>query len=805
MKTLGDTSIKKLFELIKAKFDTKANKEHTHKAATTSANGFMSSTDKSKLDGIAAGAQVNQKAFSQFTVGATDIKADTTTDALTFVAGENVTLTPDATNDKITIAAKDTTYSTGTKDTAGITKLYSGLGINTDGTMTQEAIGTELSKKAGNAHTHSDYVKKSGSEVSSLNAITAKTSTTSVIIPNETAIASSPFARDFWHDHFAFLRGGTSIINNQVSTDGTTWTDDDSDLTPLFIQKETHGITILSTSQLAHRFTIYGNNIKYSYIAWFEIGVSYASPFSSFEVHIESSSDNSSWSTAHKSIVSGNSVPVFLKQNRHSSSNGYLRFTFTKTTNTTTGSVNISCLKAFTSRKGNQGLGIDYEHPYDWNSNMDIYPVTNNKSTLGTSGRRWANVYATKFTGALTGNAGTATKWATARKFNGMTVDGTADRTNYGTCSTAADTAAKTVDCTGFELVTGAEITVKFTVTNTATEPTLNVNGTGAKPIQYRGSYILPSYLANGRVYTFRYDGENYELVGDINTDTNTDTKVTQTLTSTDGSYPLLLAPKSQTATKTTTAYFDSGVTLNPSTNTITANISGSAATANSVANALTVKTDGTTLYTYNGSAAKTINIKAGSNITITSDNSGNIIINSSSSSSGDAGVIVYEAESGGLYCDGSTYKHLGVNACEIQDLNPNGYYKRFRFYCQGHYGLVCVDMPLDREHAAYGVTNGTRYGGVIFPTAENGNINRTGIGPSNHMYYELKWKVTREPDHWTVQVIDSGWLGLNAGVTTNDDYTGNALTSNAGTGYVSWNQRHNSDYCIYKIVAYTI
>lgn len=67
-------------------------------------------------------------------------------------------------------------------------------------------------------------------------------------------------------------------------------------------------------------------------------------------------------------------------------------------------------------------------------------------------------------------------------------------------------------------------------------------------------------------------------------TDTNTDTKVTQTVTTTDASYPILLAPSGQTATTTTTSYFDSGVTLNPSTNTIEANISGNAATASSVA-----------------------------------------------------------------------------------------------------------------------------------------------------------------------------------------------------------------------------
>jgi hypothetical protein len=42
------------------------------------------------------------------------------TDDVTFVQGSNVTITPDATNRKITIAAKDTTYSAATTTTAGL-------------------------------------------------------------------------------------------------------------------------------------------------------------------------------------------------------------------------------------------------------------------------------------------------------------------------------------------------------------------------------------------------------------------------------------------------------------------------------------------------------------------------------------------------------------------------------------------------------------------------------------------------------------------------------------------------------------
>ena len=114
--------------------------------------------------------------------------------------------------------------------------------------------------------------------------------------------------------------------------------------------------------------------------------------------------------------------------------------------------------------------------------------------------------------------AAAATKLATARAIDGVNFDGTAAISHYGTCSTAAGTAAKTVTLTGFTLATGARITVKFTVTNTAANPTLNVNGTGAKAIQYRGAAITASYLAANRVYEFVYDGTAYQLIGDIDT-----------------------------------------------------------------------------------------------------------------------------------------------------------------------------------------------------------------------------------------------------------------------------------------------
>lgn len=210
---------------------------------------------------------------------------------------------------------------------------------------------------------------------------------------------------------------------------------------------------------------------------------------------------------------------------------------------------------------------------YTTNTNISAgnNSVTKSVTLLDESGN--SSFPGTVTASAFSGNASSATKWATARNINGLSVDGTANRVNYGTCSTAAATAAKVVACTGFALVTGAEITVKFTVTNTASNPTLNVNGTGNKAIKYRGSNITAGYLAANRTYTFRYDGTNYDLVGDI--DTNTNTYVTQSVTTTANYRAILMGYNNSTdaSTLTTTvtnqAYASSSIYAQPSTGTL--------------------------------------------------------------------------------------------------------------------------------------------------------------------------------------------------------------------------------------------
>lgn len=109
-------------------------------AATDTVTGLMSSSDKSKLDGIQAGAQVNQNAWSNLQVGNTLIQADSATDTLTVSAGNNITLTPDASNDSLTISATDTTYSAGT----GLTLSGTEFSVNTNAIQEKLTAGSNI-------------------------------------------------------------------------------------------------------------------------------------------------------------------------------------------------------------------------------------------------------------------------------------------------------------------------------------------------------------------------------------------------------------------------------------------------------------------------------------------------------------------------------------------------------------------------------------------------------------------------------------------------------------------------------------
>ena len=98
----------------------------------------------------------------------------------------------------------------------------------------------------------------------------------------------------------------------------------------------------------------------------------------------------------------------------------------------------------------------------------------------------------------------------------------------YGTCSTAAGTVAKVVECDAFtadNLKAGTIIIVTFTATNSGAVAnlTMNVNGTGAKHIKYinngsLGNLSSAGYIKANTEYPFYYDGANWVCWFNVNT-----------------------------------------------------------------------------------------------------------------------------------------------------------------------------------------------------------------------------------------------------------------------------------------------
>lgn len=89
------------------------------------------------------------------------------------------------------------------------------------------------------------------------------------------------------------------------------------------------------------------------------------------------------------------------------------------------------------------------------------------------------------------------------------------DKPYFGTCSTAEATQVKVVSCPGFELKSGSRIAVQFTYGNSASQPKLNVNGTGDKFIcSTDGMSVIADIWRDKETVDFVYDGSWWIAIG---------------------------------------------------------------------------------------------------------------------------------------------------------------------------------------------------------------------------------------------------------------------------------------------------
>ena len=125
--------------------------------------------------------------------------------------------------------------------------------------------------------------------------------------------------------------------------------------------------------------------------------------------------------------------------------------------------------------------------------------------------------YAT--TGALSSHTGNTTVHITADERTAWNAkqaaitDGAQIGLGYGQSSENADVAARTATIASFILLKNMPVTVRFTTAVNATNATLNISSTGAKPIYIEGAQMQPGIIKKGDVVTMIYDGTNWNIV----------------------------------------------------------------------------------------------------------------------------------------------------------------------------------------------------------------------------------------------------------------------------------------------------
>lgn len=485
----------------------------TYNAATTSAAGLMSASDKSKLDNIAAGA--NAYSHPTYTAKGSGLYK-VTVDGTGHVSAASAVAKSDIT--ALGIPAQDTTYGT-------------------MGAASSSAAGTSGLVPAPAKGNQAKYLRGDGTWATPTNT-TYNAATTSAAGLMSAAdktkldgIASGANA----YSHPAYTAKDSGLYKVTVDATGHvsgTAAVAKSDITALGIPAQdttysaatTSAAGLMSSTDKSKLDGIASGANKYSHPTYT------AKSAGLYKVTVDGTGHVSAATAVAKSDITALGIPA------------------QDTTYSTMGG-------ATASAAGSAGL-------------VPAPAKGNNDEFLRGDGT-WATPTNTTYSAATTSAAGLMSA-SDKSKLDGITA-GANKYTHPGYTAKAAGLYKVTVDATGH--VSAATAVAKSDITGLGipAQDTTYSAMTGASSSAAGKAGLVPAPAAGKQAQFLRGDG-----TWATPTDTNTDTKVTQTVTTTNASYPLLLAPSGQTATATTTAYFDSGVTLNPSTNTIAANVSGS-------------------------------------------------------------------------------------------------------------------------------------------------------------------------------------------------------------------------------------
>ena len=445
---------------------------------------------ESEINAVISDAVGDLKNFSKVKVNSTDIQPATYTDTLTISAGDNITLTPNASTKTISISATDTTYENATSGKAG---LMSG----TDKGNLDQAV-TKLSGIEAGAQENVIETVKVNNEALTPDANKA----VNITVPTKVSQLSN--------DSKYITKAVSDLTNYYKKTETYTQTEIDNKLSaiPKFAISV---VQTLPTSDISTT-TVYlvstgteTNNLYTEYIyvnnKWEILGTQKLdlSPY----VKENDLADVATTGSYSDLVDEPTKLSDFTNDQNFPSDASYVH---TDNNYTTTEKNKLSGIAEGAQVNKIESVKVEGTALTISNKSVNI-----TKESLGLD-----NV---DNTADADKTVGKATMLETAKTIDGVSFNGTDNIIHYGTCGTAAATNPKVVDCTGFTLDTGAIIYVRFTATNTVAVANvqLNVNNTGAKNIKYRNANLSSAgVLASGRTYCFVYDGTHYQIVGDV-------------------------------------------------------------------------------------------------------------------------------------------------------------------------------------------------------------------------------------------------------------------------------------------------
>lgn len=461
---------------------------------------------------VASGAEVNQNAFSNVVVDSTTIAADSKTDTLTLVAGDNITLTPDATNDKITISST----ASGGNNVSVAQSLTSGTKVGTitvDGTATDLYAPTNTDTKATQTNTTTNSYYRLALSTN------ANDTTETNTLRKSTNFRANPSTGSFYAKGYDRLdiTGQTLDVNTLTLEAGS------PDIM-LYKCKTSGGSNNISNIPLTgNPFILDVELIRWASTTDYITKQTFISIGDKHKEYVRYCT-NGTWETAWtKRLFTDTTYSAAT-----TSANGLM----SKEDKTKLGVTNIAYATCNTDA-ATVAKVITIDGNANWTlqkGSIIVVKYTNTNSASGctlnvnnTGAKKvWYN------NAEYTGNSnqvfgyanrhmtyiydGTYWVWIGHGIDNNSTYTNAALGQGYGTCSTAADTVAKVVTLSSYTLITGGIVSVKFTYAVPASA-TMNINSKGAKNIFYRGSAIVAGIINAGDIATFIYDGTQYHLI----------------------------------------------------------------------------------------------------------------------------------------------------------------------------------------------------------------------------------------------------------------------------------------------------